>query len=86
MVLLAFYPLAFVFTAVYSDALFLLFVLAAVDAAERGRSLAAGVAAAVAVDTRLLGLALLPTLVVLLWPRRRDLLPLLLVPLRLHVR
>jgi len=82
-VLLAFYPLAFVFTAVYSDALFLLFLLAAVDAAERARPLTAGVAAALAVDTRLLGLALLPTLVVLLWPRRRDLLPLLLVPLAL---
>ena len=64
--LLALYPAAFVFTAVYSDSLFLLFVLVAVDAAERGRAVAAGVAAALAVDTRLLGLALIPTLLLLL--------------------
>lgn len=67
--LLALYPFAFVFTAVYSDAVFLFFVLAAVDAAERGAALLAGAAAAVAVDTRLLGLALLPALAVLLRPR-----------------
>lgn len=67
--LLALYPTAFVFTAAYSDALFLCFVLLAVDAAERDRALLAGVAAALAVDTRLLGVALIPTLLLLL-PRR----------------
>ena len=69
-VLLALYPFAFVFTAVYSDALFLFFVLLAFDAAERQRVLLAGVAAALAVDTRALGLALVPPLVLLL--RRRS--------------
>lgn len=69
-VLLALYPLAFIFTASYSGALFLFLVLLAVDAAERGRALTAGVAAGLAVDTRLLGVALVPTLVLLL--RRRS--------------
>jgi hypothetical protein len=67
--LVALYPFAFVFTAVYSDGLFLFFVLLAVDAAERGAALVSGVAAGLAVDTRLLGVAQLPALVVLLWPR-----------------
>ena len=67
--LLALYPAAFVFTAAYSDSLFLLFVLAAFDFAERGRAVPAGVAAALAVDTRLLGLALLPTLLLVLRSR-----------------
>lgn len=82
--LFALYPLAFVFTAVYSDALFVLFVVAAVDAAERDRPLLAGVAGALAVDTRLLGLALVPTLVLIL--RRGGALrlaPVLLLPLAL---
>jgi len=81
-VLFALYPLAFVFTAVYSDALFVLFVLLAVDFAERGRALPAGLAAALAVDTRLLGLALVPALALIL--RRRSW-PLLLVPAALGV-
>lgn len=79
-VLFALYPLAFVFTAVYSDALFLLFVLLAFDAADRGRALAAGIAAALAVDTRLLGLALVPSLAIVFWPSARRLAPLFLVP------
>lgn len=79
-VLFAFYPLAFVFTAVYSDSLFLLFVLLAFDAADRGRALVAGAAAALAVDTRLLGLALVPALAITFWPSVRRLAPLLLVP------
>jgi hypothetical protein len=74
-VLFAFYPLAFVFTAVYSDALFLAF-----DAADRGRALLAGASAAFAVDTRLLGLALVPALAIMFWPSARRLAPLLLVP------
>jgi hypothetical protein len=79
-VLFAFYPLAFVFTAVYSDSLFLLFVLLAFDAADRGRALLAGAAAALAVDTRLLGVALVPALAIVFWPSVRRLAPLLLVP------
>jgi hypothetical protein len=79
--LLALYPIAYVFTSVYSDALFLLLVLAAFDAGVRGRSLAAGIFGGLAVATRLLGLALLPALVVLLWRRGpRALAPLLLLP------
>jgi hypothetical protein len=82
-VLFALYPLAFVFTAFYSDALFILFVAVALDAAERGRALAAGIAGALAVDTRLLGLALVPTLVVRFWPSWRRLAAVLLIPLAL---
>jgi len=79
--LLALYPIAYVFTSVYSDGLFLLFALAAFDAAVRGRSVAAGVLGGLAVATRLLGLALLPALVVLLWRRGpARLTPLLLLP------
>jgi hypothetical protein len=84
---LALYPVAFVFTAVYSDGLFLALALASFYAALRGRSLAAGVLGALAVATRLIGLALVPPLVVLLWRRgdlRRSLVrlaPLVLIPL-----
>lgn len=79
--LLALYPIAYVFTSVYSDGLFLLLALGAFDAAVRGRSLAAGVLGGLAVATRLLGLALLPPLVLLLWRRGLPrLAPLLLLP------
>jgi Mannosyltransferase (PIG-V) len=79
--LLALYPIAYVFTAVYSDALFLLVALGSFAAAVRGRSAAAGVLGGLAVATRLLGLALLPALVWLLWRRGpRALAPLLLLP------
>ena len=79
--LLALYPVAFVFTAPYSDALFLALALASFDAAVRGRSVAAGIYGGLAVGSRLLGLALLPALVVLLWRRGpRRLVPLLLLP------
>jgi hypothetical protein len=81
---LALFPTAFVFTALYSDGLFLAFAAASFLAAQRGRPVLAGVAGGLAVGTRLLGLALLPALVVLLWPKRlRDawrLAPLLLLP------
>jgi Mannosyltransferase (PIG-V) len=82
---LALFPTAFVFTAVYSDGLFLMLSAASFLAAERGRPWAAGLAGGLAVATRSLGLALLPALVYLLWPRRgrRDawrLAPLLLLP------
>ena len=84
--LLALYPVAFVFTALYSDGLFLALSAGAFLAAQRGRGWTAGVLGALAVATRSLGLALLPALVLLLWPHRRSvreaarLLPLLLLP------
>jgi hypothetical protein len=79
--LVALYPLAFVFTAPYSDALFLLLAVASFHAAVRGRSVAAGVLGGLAVASRLLGLALLPALAWLLWRRgAARLLPLLLLP------
>jgi Mannosyltransferase (PIG-V) len=81
---LALFPTAFVFTAVYSDGLFLLLSAASFLAAERGRPWAAGIAGGLAVATRSMGLALLPALVYLLWPRSRRelwrLAPLLLLP------
>jgi Dolichyl-phosphate-mannose-protein mannosyltransferase len=81
---LALFPTAFVFTALYSDGLFLACSAAAFLAAERGRPLLAGVAGGLAVATRVLGIALLPALAYLLWPRRAReswrLAPLLLLP------
>jgi hypothetical protein len=80
---LALYPVAFVFTAVYSDALFLALSAAAFLGAERGRPLLAGVLAGLATGTRIIGLALVPALAVVLWRGRSGLLrlaPLLLAP------
>jgi len=82
--LLALYPIAFVFTAAYSDGLFLALAAGAFLAATRRRPLLAGVLGGLACGTRLVGLALLPGLVVLLWPRGRRgavaLAPLLFLP------
>jgi hypothetical protein len=69
---LALFPTAFVFTALYSDGLFLALSAASFLAAQRRRPWLAGVAGGLAVATRPMGLALLPALVVLLWPRRRK--------------
>lgn len=69
---LALYPLAFVFTAVYSEGLFLALSAGAFLAALQRRSLLAGVLAALAVGTRLVGLALVVPLAILLWPRERS--------------
>ena len=81
LLLVALYPLAFVFTAVQSDALFLALSAGAFLAAQRGRAWVAGICGGLAVATRLVGLALLPALVVLLWRRGpARLAPLLLVP------
>ena len=82
---LALYPVAFVLTAFYSDGLFLALAAAAFLAAARGRPLTAGVLAGLATGTRLLGLALLPSLVLLLWRGREPralvrLAPLLFIP------
>nr|MBA2741424.1 glycosyltransferase family 39 protein [Actinomycetota bacterium] len=82
--ILALFPAAFVFTAVYSDGLFLMLSAASFLAAQRGHSWAAGIAGGLAVATRAMGLALLPALVYLLWPKSRQnvwqLAPLLLLP------
>ena len=87
--LIALYPLAFVFTAVYSDGLFLALSAGSFLAATKRRSVTAGLLGGLAVATRLIGLALLPALLVLLWPRSRALrellkpLPLVFLPLAL---
>jgi hypothetical protein len=81
---LALFPTAYVFTAVYSDALFLALSTGAFLAALRGRSWTSGVLGGLAVASRLVGIALLPALLYLLWPRREKQalrpLPLLLLP------
>ena len=86
---LALFPTAFVFTALYSDGLFLVLSASSFLAAQRGRPWAAGIAGGLAVATRSMGLALLPALVYLLWPRTRReswrLVPLLLLPAALGV-
>ena len=69
---LALYPVGFVLTALYSDGLFLALAAGSFLAATRGKAVTAGVLGGLATGTRLLGLALLPALVVLLW-RGRDL-------------
>ena len=81
LLLVALYPLAFVFTAVQSDALFLALSAGAFLAAQRGRGWTAGICGGLAVATRLVGLALLPALLLLLWRRgTARLAPLLLLP------
>lgn len=84
---IALYPLAFVFTSVYSEGLFLALAAGAILAALRDRPVLAGVLGALAVATRPSGVALVPALAILLWPRRRSvaafasrLAPLLLLP------
>jgi hypothetical protein len=67
---LALYPVSFVFTSVFSDGLFLALAAGAVLAAMRDRPWLAGLLGGLAVGTRLIGLALLPALVILLWPER----------------
>jgi Mannosyltransferase (PIG-V) len=82
--LVALYPTAFVFTAAYSDGLFLALAAWSFLAAVERRPLLAGVLGGLACATRLVGLALLPALLVLLWPSGRRgflrLAPLLLLP------
>jgi hypothetical protein len=84
--LLALFPIGYVFTAVYSDALFLALACGSFLAGLRRHGLLAGVLGALAVATRIMGLALLPALIVLLWPARwsfreaRALAPVLLLP------
>ena len=83
---LALYPISFVFTAVYSDGLFLALAAWAFLLALEGRVAFAALVGALAVLTRPTGLALLPAFVWLLWPHQRTtrsllrLSPLLLLP------
>jgi Mannosyltransferase (PIG-V) len=83
--LLALYPTAFVFTSAYSEGLFLALAATSFLAAQRGHPWLAGGLAGLAVGTRLMGLALVPALVALLWPRSRGevlrLVPVLILPL-----
>jgi hypothetical protein len=71
--LFALYPCSLVFTAAYSDGLFLALLTGSFLAATRKRPLLAACLAAAAVATRLAGLALIPPLLFLLWPRDRSL-------------
>jgi hypothetical protein len=68
---LAIFPMALFLQAVYSESLYLLLVLAAFLAAERGRFAGAGLLSGLAILTRVTGVALLPALAVLAW-RARD--------------
>ncbi|MGZ8782447.1 MAG: mannosyltransferase family protein [Gaiellaceae bacterium] len=82
---LALYPVGFVLTSLYSEGVFLALVAGSFLAAMRGRPVVAGVLGGLATGTRLIGLALLPALLIMLW-RGRDprsllrLAPLLLIP------
>jgi hypothetical protein len=71
--LVALYPIAFVFTAVYSDGLFLALAAWSFSVALRGRAVLAGALGGAAVLSRPTGLALLPALALLLWPHGRGL-------------
>jgi hypothetical protein len=83
--LLAVWPASFVFTAPYSEGLFLGASAGAVLFCMRDRYWIAGLLTALAVDTRILGLALVPALLIIAWPmvRRRplELIPLVALPL-----
>lgn len=83
--LLALYPTAFVFTSAYSEGLFLAFATTSFLAAQRGRPWLAGLLGGLAVGTRLAGLALVPALMALVWPKTRaqipQLAPVILLPL-----
>jgi len=68
---LAIFPTALFLQAVYSESLYLLLVLAAFVAAERGRFASAGLLTGLAILTRATGIALLPALALLAW-RARD--------------
>lgn len=87
--LVALFPIGYVFSALYSDALFLALACGSFLAAQRRQAVAAGVLGALAVGTRVMGLALVPALIVLLWPARWSLreasrlVPVLLLPVAL---
>jgi len=70
LVYLAVFPAALFLGAVYSESLYLLLTVGAFLAAMRGRYVAAGVAAGLAVLTRPTGVMLLPALALLAWRER----------------
>jgi hypothetical protein len=70
---LAVFPMSLFLQAVYSESLYLLLVLAAFLAAERGSFKTAGILSGLAILTRVTGVALLPALAILAWRRRRRL-------------
>jgi Mannosyltransferase (PIG-V) len=70
---LAVFPFALFLQAVYSESLYLLLTIAAFVLAERGRFLAAGGVAGLALLTRPVGVALLPALALLAWHERERL-------------
>jgi Mannosyltransferase (PIG-V) len=72
-VYLAVFPMALFLQAVYSESLYLLLVLAAFLAAERGTFAAAGFLSGLAILTRVTGVALLPALAFLAWQQRNRL-------------
>jgi hypothetical protein len=82
---LAVFPMALFLQAVYSESLFLLFVLGAFALAERDRFTAAGLVAGLAILTRAAGLALLPALALLAWRNRERVRALVGVALALPV-
>jgi hypothetical protein len=65
-------PLAFVFSAVYAESLFLVLATGAFLLAERGRFLSASALAALGVLTRPVGMALAPALVWIAWGERKG--------------
>ena len=67
---LALFPTALFLQAVYSESLYLALALGAFLAGERGRFLAAGALAGLAMLTRPVGIALLPALALLAWRSR----------------
>src|SRR4051812_18125471 len=73
-------PMSFFFSAVYSESLFLALSAGSLLSARRGRWWWAGALGGLAAATRSAGVVLLVPLVLFAWPRRRDLVPLLLVP------
>jgi hypothetical protein len=69
-VYLAIFPMSLFLQAVYSESLYLLCALGAFVLAERRRYLPAGLAAGLAILTRSVGIALLPSLALLAWRER----------------
>jgi hypothetical protein len=63
-------PFSHVFSAAYSESLFLVLILASLLLARSGRWWLAGLAAGIASGTRLVGVMLLPALLLLAWQRR----------------
>ncbi len=80
-ILFAVYPVALVFTAPYSEGLFLLASAGSLYYGARGRLWLAGLLAGLAVATRVTGFAVVPALLILVWPLLRRRGPLVLAPI-----